>query len=221
MPPGSAGPSLTSHEATLQPSCAKRRAVALPMPAAAPVTMTTLSCSPVSIMIFHHRKVGGQTPWSAADAPVGLSAPYGMPIRCSGSGTGASRADQGVCPTSLEAGFQCKLNDSRPGGRGIDNAQRRGYQHVVVWVGEVHAVEGVEKLRTEFQFALLRDGERFDNRDVEVPLIGSAQNVAPRSAEWRDVGAGGGKRGVVEVLVQAALYLTAARRVGAQKIRAV
>ena len=38
---GCASPSFTSHEATRQPSCAKRRAVASPMPAAAPVTITT------------------------------------------------------------------------------------------------------------------------------------------------------------------------------------
>src|SRR5664279_3535744 len=54
MPPPSGAASLTSHEATRQPSWAKRRAVALPMPAAPPVTITTLSRSPVSIMTFHH-----------------------------------------------------------------------------------------------------------------------------------------------------------------------
>src|ERR1019366_316705 len=48
-PPACASPSLTSQEATLQPSRAKRRAVARPIPLAPPVTMTTLSFNPVSI----------------------------------------------------------------------------------------------------------------------------------------------------------------------------
>src|ERR1019366_2160795 len=42
--------SLTSHAATRQPSLAKRRAVARPIPAAAPVTTTTLPRRPVSFM---------------------------------------------------------------------------------------------------------------------------------------------------------------------------
>src|SRR5208282_782255 len=42
--------SLTSHAATRQPSPANRRAVARPIPAAAPVTMTTLPRRPVSFM---------------------------------------------------------------------------------------------------------------------------------------------------------------------------
>src|SRR5208282_5170260 len=42
--------SLTSHAATRQPSLANRRAVARPIPAAAPVTMTTLPRRPVSFM---------------------------------------------------------------------------------------------------------------------------------------------------------------------------
>src|SRR5260370_23234804 len=50
MPPSCASPSFTSQEATRQPSCAKRRAAARPMPAAPPVTTTTLSFNPVSII---------------------------------------------------------------------------------------------------------------------------------------------------------------------------
>src|SRR5208282_5308954 len=42
--------SLTSHAATRQPSLANRRAVARPIPAAAPVTMTTLPRRPVSFI---------------------------------------------------------------------------------------------------------------------------------------------------------------------------
>src|ERR1017187_3328520 len=42
--------SLTSHAATRQPSLAKHRAVARPIPAAAPVTMTTLPRRPGSFM---------------------------------------------------------------------------------------------------------------------------------------------------------------------------
>lgn len=42
--------SVTSHQATRQPSWVKRSAVARPMPAAAPVTITTLPCNPVSII---------------------------------------------------------------------------------------------------------------------------------------------------------------------------
>src|ERR1019366_4319805 len=42
--------SLTSHAATRQPSLANRRAVARPIPAAAPVTTTTLPRRPVSFM---------------------------------------------------------------------------------------------------------------------------------------------------------------------------
>src|ERR1035437_9919345 len=49
-PPSCASPSFTSQEATRQPSWAKRRAVARPMPPAPPVTMTTLSFNPVSII---------------------------------------------------------------------------------------------------------------------------------------------------------------------------
>src|SRR5579871_2559336 len=50
MPPSSAAPSFTSHDATRHPSWAKRRAVAFPIPAAPPVTTTTLLRNPVSIM---------------------------------------------------------------------------------------------------------------------------------------------------------------------------
>src|SRR5580765_4237400 len=51
MPPSCTSPSFTSQEATRQPSCAKRRAVARPMPAAPPVTITTLPFNPVSIIL--------------------------------------------------------------------------------------------------------------------------------------------------------------------------
>src|ERR1035441_993651 len=50
-PPVCAAPSFTSQVATLQPSRAKRRAVARPIPLAPPVTMTTLSFNPVSITV--------------------------------------------------------------------------------------------------------------------------------------------------------------------------
>ena len=46
----------------------------------------------------------GRTPWSAADAPVGQFAPCKTLTHCAGSGTGASRATQGVRPTNA-AGF--------------------------------------------------------------------------------------------------------------------
>src|ERR1039457_1900541 len=48
-PPDWASPYFTSQLATLQPSRAKRRAVARPIPLAPPVTTTTLSFNPVSI----------------------------------------------------------------------------------------------------------------------------------------------------------------------------
>jgi hypothetical protein len=41
----------------------------------------------------------GRTPWSAADALVGLCVPCVKLIGWLDSGTGASRADQGVRPT--------------------------------------------------------------------------------------------------------------------------
>src|SRR3569833_3326387 len=51
IPPSSASPVFTSQQTTRQPSSAKRSAVAFPIPLAAPVTITTLFFSPVSIMM--------------------------------------------------------------------------------------------------------------------------------------------------------------------------
>jgi hypothetical protein len=42
----------------------------------------------------------GQTPWSAADAPVGLVGPPISLIGRQKSGSGGTRADQGVRPTN-------------------------------------------------------------------------------------------------------------------------
>src|SRR5450755_1147219 len=41
----------------------------------------------------------GRTPWSAADAPVGLLAPCNLPVSLFRQRDEASRADQGVRPT--------------------------------------------------------------------------------------------------------------------------
>src|ERR1035438_5417763 len=83
MPPSSGAASLTSHEATRQPSWAKRRAVALPMPAAPPVTITTLSRSPVSIMTFHHPMQRLTLSQPVHHAAFGITPPRPAPRRTS------------------------------------------------------------------------------------------------------------------------------------------
>jgi hypothetical protein len=50
----------------------------------------------------------GRTPWSAADAPVGL----GGVIFLAGSGSGGTRADLGVRPTGSAAGVAGKQRRS-------------------------------------------------------------------------------------------------------------
>jgi len=61
--------------ATFAPSRAKRRAVARPIPAAAPVTTTTLPSSPVSIILSSPRVVAVHGPKKETERLFGYFAP--------------------------------------------------------------------------------------------------------------------------------------------------
>src|SRR5579864_8607346 len=84
----------------------------------------------------------------------------------------------------LKIKFQRQLNDSRCDARCLNDA-KSGIVKRCVRIRELCMVEDVKELRAEFQISrpIRSKGGAFNEREIEIHLVWSADNAGPRVAE--------------------------------------